>query len=204
MTESYRKLETIEELEALYGSPSDAALRKVAPRLTPLYRRWIMASRFCVIATVGAEGCDASPRGDDGPVVEVLDDRTLLMPDWRGNNRLDSLRNIVRDGRIAVMFMVPGDRMVVRVNGRAWLSDDAQLRARFAQRGRQPATVIGIELAEVYAQCPKSLIRSGIWNRDDSAGLPSLGEILAEMTEGDIAARDFDEELPQRMTKTLW
>lgn len=204
MTESYRKLETVEALEALYGAPSDAALRKVAPRLTPLYRRWIMASRFCVIATVGEEGCDASPRGDDGPVVEVLDDRTLLMPDWRGNNRLDSLRNIVRDGRIALMFMVPGDNAVVRVNGRAWLSDDARLRARFEQKGRQPATVIGIEIAEVYVQCPKSLLRSGLWDRDDSAGLPTLGEILAEMTEGEIAARAYDDKLPERLKKTLW
>ena len=99
-------IDDIETLEALYGTPGDAALRKVARRMTPAYRRWIAASRFCVLATVGPEGTDASPRGDDGPVVAELDPGTLAMPDWRGNNRLDSLRNIVHDGRVALMFMV--------------------------------------------------------------------------------------------------
>ncbi|WP_137699661.1 pyridoxamine 5'-phosphate oxidase family protein [Marimonas lutisalis] len=204
MTGNYRKLSSLEELHALYGEPGAPALRKVARRLTPLYRQWIMASRFCIVSTVGPEGADGSPRGDDGPVVQELDDTTLLMPDWRGNNRLDSLRNIVRDGRIALMFMVPGENTVVRVNGRAWLSDDKALRARFEQKGRQPATVIGIEIAEIYSQCPKSLIRAGLWGRDDSADLPTLGQILAEMTEGDIAAQEWDATYPDRAKQTLW
>ncbi len=101
------KIETIEALEALYGAPSGAALRKVAKRLTPMYRQWIAASRFCILATVGPEGTDASPRGDDGPVALELDAGHLALPDWRGNNRLDSLRNIVTDGRVSLMFMVP-------------------------------------------------------------------------------------------------
>ena len=199
-----RRIDDPARLSELYGTPSEAALRKVARRLTPAYRRWIAAARFCVLATVGPEGTDASPRGDDGPVVLELDPGTLALPDWRGNNRLDSLRNIVTDGRVALMFMIPGASIVVRVNGRAILTDDAGLCARFARQGRQPVTVIVIDIAEVYAQCPKSVIRSGLWQRDDSAGLPSLGDILSEMTEGAIGAADWDRTYPARALETLW
>ncbi|MCR8548058.1 pyridoxamine 5'-phosphate oxidase family protein [Salipiger sp. P9] len=199
-----RRIESIEALEALYGTPGEAALRKVARRLTPAYRRWIAASRFCVVSTVGPEGTDGTPRGDDGPVVLELDPGTLALPDWRGNNRLDSLRNIVRDARIALMFMVPGENTVVRVNGTAFLTDDADLRARFERKGRQPATVAVIAIAEIYSQCPKALLRSGLWGRDDSAEVPSLGEILSEMTRGDIEAGAWDRSYPERAQRTLW
>ncbi|APX21948.1 MAG: pyridoxamine 5'-phosphate oxidase family protein [Rhodobacteraceae bacterium] len=199
-----RRIETVEVLEALYKAPSEASLRKVAQRLTPAYRSWIAASRFCVISTVGPDGTDGTPRGDDGPVVLELDPGTLAMPDWSGNNRLDTLRNIVRDGRISLMFMVPGDNVVVRVNGSAWLTDDAELRARFERRGRLPATVAVIEIAEVYAQCPKALLRSGLWGRDDGDATPSLGEILAEMTSGEIEAGAWDRSYPERARQTLW
>ena len=107
----------IAALEALYGTPGKASLIKVRDRLTPTYRAWIMASRLCVVSTIGPNGTDGSPRGDDGPVVQELDPQTVLMPDWRGNNRMDTLRNIVADGRISLMFMVPGSNNVVRVNG---------------------------------------------------------------------------------------
>ena len=199
-----RRIDDIAELEALYGTPSDAALRKVAQRLTPAYRRWIEAARFCVISTVGPDGTDGTPRGDDGPVVLELDPGTLALPDWRGNNRLDSLRNIVSDGRISLMFMVPGDNAVVRVNGTAWLTDDAALRERFRRKSMLPATVAVIEIAEVYAQCPKALLRSGLWDRDDSAATPSLGEILDEMTSGEIDAGAWEREYPERARNTLW
>ncbi|EAU45800.1 pyridoxamine 5'-phosphate oxidase family protein [Salipiger bermudensis] len=199
-----RRIEDSAELEALYGTPSDAALRKVAQRLTPAYRRWIEAARFCVISTVGPDGTDGTPRGDDGPVVLELDPGTLALPDWRGNNRLDSLRNIVSDGRISLMFMVPGDNVVVRVNGTAWLTDDAALRERFRRKSMLPATVAVIEIAEVYAQCPKALLRSGLWGRDDSAATPSLGEILDEMTSGEIEAGAWEREYPERARNTLW
>ncbi len=123
-------LKTVEDLEQLYGTPGEASLVKVARQLTPpCYRAWIMASRFCVLTTVGGdEGTDGSPRGDDGPVVLELDDKHLALPDWRGNNRIDSLRNIIRDPRVSLMFMVPGSTNVVRVNGAARLTDDADLR----------------------------------------------------------------------------
>ena len=199
-----RRIEDIAALEALYGTPSEASLRKVAGRLTPAYRKWIAASRFCVVSTVGPNGTDGTPRGDDGPVVLELDPGTLVLPDWRGNNRLDSLRNLVTDGRISLMFMVPGDNSVVRVNGKAWLTDDEALRGRFARKSMLPATVAVIEIAEVYAQCPKALLRSGLWGRDDSAETPSLGEILDEMTSGEIEAGAWDRTYPERARQTLW
>lgn len=198
------KIETLEALEALYGTPASAAIRKVARRLTPLYRRWIMASRFCVLTTVGANGTDGSPRGDDGPVVAELDPGTLAMPDWRGNNRLDSLRNIVEDGRVSLMFMVPGSNTVIRVNGRAELTADDTLRARFEKKGRLPATVIVIHIAEIYTQCARALLRAGLWGQDESDGLPGAGEILAEMTDGEEGGAAYDKAWPARAVKTLW
>ena len=200
-----RRIESIAALEALYGAPGAPSLRKVADRLTPLYRQWIMASKFCVLSTVGPQGTDGSPRGDDGPVVLELDDRTLAMPDWRGNNRLDSLRNIVADGRVSLMFMVPGSNNVVRVNGRAFLTDDGDLRARFEKGGRQPATVIVIGIGEVYTQCARALMRAGTWSgQDESAGLPSVGDILAEMTSGAEGGAPYDDAWGARAKETMW
>ena len=196
-------VEDIAALEALYGTPPEAAIRKVARSLTPTYRRWIMTSRFCMVSTVGSDGTDGSPRGDDGPVVLELDPQTLAMPDWRGNNRLDSLRNIVTDGRVSLMFMVPGSNAVVRLNGRARLTADPDMRARFLKQGRQPATVIIIEIGEIYTQCAKALIRAGLWSRDDSAGLPTPGEILAEMTDGEQSGEPYDTAWPARAAKSM-
>ncbi|KIN63661.1 Pyridoxamine 5'-phosphate oxidase family protein [Sulfitobacter noctilucicola] len=199
------KIGAIEELEALYGQPGAPALRKVATQMTPLYRKWIMSSKFCVLSTVGARGTDGSPRGDDGPVVEELDVHRLAMPDWRGNNRLDSLRNIVEDGRVSCMFMVPGSNNVVRVNGQAFLTDDAVLRARFDKNGRQPATVIVIQIAEIYTQCARALMRSATWSGvDESGDLPSVGEILAEMTSGEEGGAPYDAAWGARAADTMW
>lgn len=197
-------IEDIAALEALYGRPGQPSLRKVADHLTPLYAKWIRAARFAVLTTVGPEGTDGSPRGDDGPVVTALDPKTLALPDWRGNNRLDSLRNIVADGRVSLMFMVPGSNTVVRVNGQARLTDDAELRARFERGGKQPATVIVIRIAEVYTQCARALIRAGLWTREDAEGLPTPGEILAEVSKGEEGGAAYDEEWPARAARTMW
>ena len=194
----------IDALEALYGTPGQPSLRKVAGQMTPLYRKWIMASRLCILSTVGPQGTDGSPRGDDGPVVVELDPSTLAMPDWRGNNRLDSLRNIVSDGRVSLMFMIPGSNTVVRVNGMAQLTDDADLRARFERKSRLPATVIVISISEIYTQCARALMRAGTWARDDSEGLPTAGEILAEMTDGVEGGAAYDAEWAPRAAKTMW
>lgn len=198
-------IEDIKTLEALYGTVSAPALRKVAHRLTPLYRKWIMASRLCILSTVGPEGVDGSPRGDDGPVVLELDPRTLAMPDWRGNNRLDSLRNIVRDPRVSLMFLVPGSNNVVRLNGTARLTTDATLRARFEKDGKQPATVAVIEIAEIYTQCARAMMRARTWAcGDESAALPTMGEILAEVSKGEEGGTQYDQEWGPRAAKTMW
>jgi uncharacterized protein len=196
---------SLEALQALYGAPGQPALRKVARRMTPQYRRWIMASRFCVLSTVGPEGTDGSPRGDDGPVVADLDPQTLALPDWRGNNRIDSLRNIVADGRVSLMFMVPGSNTVVRVNGTAKLTLDEGLRARFGRDGKMPRSVIVIRIAEIYTQCARAVMRAGLWTAgDQSAGLPTPGDILTEMTEGEIDGAAYDAEWPGRAATSMW
>ncbi len=200
-----RRIETISALEAHYGTPGAASLRKVAQHVTPLYRKWIMASRLCVVSTVGADGTDGSPRGDDGPVVLELDPKHLALPDWRGNQRIDTLRNIVADGRISLMFMVPGSDNVVRVNGTAFVTDDADLRARFETKGRYPATVVVIEIAEVYSQCARALMRARTWDGpDQSAALPTMGEILAEASDGEEGGAQYDAEWAPRAVKTMW
>jgi len=198
-------LETIDALEAHYGTPAPASLRKVAHHLTPEYRRWIMASRFVVVSTIGPDGTDGSPRGDAGPVVQELDDHTLAMPDWHGNNRIDTLRNIVADGRISLMFMVPGSSNVVRVNGQARVTADDGLRARFTFKGKQPRSVIVIKVGEIYFQCARAVMRAGLWQgRDDSTGLPTMGEILAAMTEGEVGGAGYDASWAGRAADTMW
>lgn len=198
------RITDIAALEALYGTPGEASVIKVTDHLIPTYAAWINRSRFCVLSTVGANGTDGSPRGDDGPVVRIADAKTLLMPDWRGNNRMDSLRNIVSDGRVSLMFMVPGSNNVVRVNGMAVVSVAPDLIGQFSDKGRAPRSVIVITIAEVYSQCARALMRSQTWTSgDESDGLPSVGDMLAEVEAGfDGAAYDADW-LP-RATKTLW
>lgn len=198
-------IDTIDALEALYGTPVEASQVKVANHLTPSYRKWIMASRFCVLSTVGPEGTDGSPRGDDGPVVRELDDRRLAMPDWRGNDRGDSLRNIVRDPRVSLMFMVPGSNTAVRVNGQARVTADDGLRAAFERAGQTPRTVIVIQIDEVYFQCARAILRARLWTAgDETADLPSAGDILREMTSGAFDGKSYDRDWPARAKKTLW
>lgn len=198
-------IEDIPALEAHYGTPKPAATRKVADRLTPEYSRWIARSRFCILTTVGPEGTDASPRGDAGPVATELDDRTLALPDRRGNDRLDSLRNIVADGRLSLLFMVPGSTNVIRVNGTGIVTVDDTLRQRFAVEGALPRTVIVASVREVYFQCARALMRARLWSgEDESAGLPTPGEILAAMTAGEVGGLDYDAAWPARAAQTMW
>ncbi|MGH1424398.1 MAG: pyridoxamine 5'-phosphate oxidase family protein [Pseudooceanicola sp.] len=198
-------LETIKALEAHYGTPRPAAIRKVATRLTPEYRRWIMASRFCVVSTVGPDGSDGSPRGDDGPVVHELDESTLALPDWAGNNRIDTLRNIVADGRMSLMFFVPGSNNVVRVNGTGRVTADDDMRARFERDGKLPRTVTIMQIGEIYSQCARAIMRAGLWTADDESGnVPKIGAILAAMTDGEEGGDAYDIAWPERAKKTLW
>lgn len=196
---------TLDALHRHYGTPGQAATVKVTPRLTPAYRGWIERSRFCVLTTVGPEGTDGSPRGDEGPVVRVLDAGTLALPDWKGNERIDSLRNILRDGRVSLMFLIPGSTTAMRINGTARLTADEPLRQGFARGEALPRTVIVIAIAEVYPQCARALMRSALWTSgDQAAGLPSVGEMLRQATEGVIDGDAYDEAWPARATASMW
>lgn len=194
----------IAALEAIYGTPGKASLIKVAEKMVPVYWDWIKWSRLCMLSTVGPEGTDCSPRGDDGPVVRMLDEKTLLMPDWRGNNRMDSLRNIVRDGRVSLVFLVPGSNNVVRVNGTATVSIAQDLIKRFDDRGKLPRSVIVITIAEVYSQCARALMRAGTWAAsDESTELPSVGDMLKAMEDGFDGAA-YDAAWAGRAAETMW
>lgn len=198
------RITDIAQLEAIYGKPGKASLLKVADHLTPLYCKWIMASRFCVVSTVGPDGTDGSPRGDADPVVVAQDTKTLLLPDWRGNNRMDTLRNIVEDGRISLMFFVSGSHNVIRVNGTAIVSIAAELLGQFNQAGRQPRSVVVITVAEVYSQCARALMRAQVWSStDESADLPSIGALLTEQEAG-FDGDAYDAAWAPRAKDTMW
>src|ERR1700688_1899052 len=178
-----------ETLNTLYGEISAGAIAKEIDYIHPHYRAMIEASPFLVLATSGPEGLDASPRGDPAGFVHVLDDKTLLIPDRRGNNRVDSLRNIIRDDRGALLFLIPGVGETLRVNGRAAISVAPELIGRFPFRGTLPRSVIVVTAESVYFQCPKALVRSELWNRENHLrrkDLPSTGTILADVSAGVI------------------
>lgn len=200
-------IKTIEELEAIYSRPLEASIVKEVGRITPHYRTLIEASPFAVLATAGPEGLDCSPRGDHRGFVRVVDDQTLMMPDRRGNNRLDSLRNIVRDQRVALLFMIPGSGTTLRVNGRAHLTTDADVLESFAMEKQLPRTIIVIKVDSVYFQCARAIIRSELWNPErqvDPHALPSAGDMLAELSEGRVGGVEYDRTWPERAKKSLW
>jgi len=198
-----KTVESIQALETLYEIANPLSIKKVTTRVTPLYAKWINASRFCVLATVGPEGTDGSPRGDVGPVARIVDDKTLMIPDWRGNNRMDSLRNIVRDGRISVMFMANGLTNVVRINGTAVLSDDPDVTGQFDQKGAHPRSVIVITVAEVYFQCAKALMRSQTWSGVAVTGLPTAGDFLKEQV-AEFDGKAYDDGYPEHAKDRMW
>ena len=194
-------------LTAVYGEPSPASIAKEVDYLHPHYLAMIAASPFVAMATCGPEGLDVSPRGDPAGFVSVADERTLLMPDRRGNNRTDSLRNIIRDPRVALLFLIPGVGETLRVNGRAAISVAPDLLARFEFRGTLPRSVIVVHVETVYFQCPKALVRSELWNPEkhiSRKALPSTGTILADITAGTVGGEQYDREYPDRLRKTLY
>jgi PPOX class probable FMN-dependent enzyme len=198
---------SIEQLEALYGLPAGAAVFKEIDHVNAQYRAFIEAAPFFALATVGPEGVDCTPRGDDPGFVRVADEKTLLIPDRRGNNRVDSLRNIVRDPRVSLLFLVPGVSETFRVIGRATISTDPALCASFVFAGKTPRSVIVVAVERVYFQCAKAIIRSKLWDASrhvDRASLPSNGTILAAITKGEHGGEEYDKAYPERVRQTIY
>jgi PPOX class probable FMN-dependent enzyme len=200
-------IRTLGELEALYDAPVPTSITKEIDRLTELHCAYIEASPFVVVATSGPGGVDCSPRGDPPGFVRVLDERTLLMPDRRGNNRLDTLRNLVDDPRIGLLFLVPGVGVTLRVNGTAKISTDLELRKSFAIDGKLPTTVIVVTTTSVYTQCPKALMRSHLWDPSrhrNPSELPSVGDIMEVITSGAFDGKAYDDAYPERIRQTIY
>jgi PPOX class probable FMN-dependent enzyme len=202
------RITTLEALEALYQpQPVLASTVKVVDHITPHYAALIQASPFLALATVGPEGLDCSPRGDVPGFVRIADPKTLILPDRRGNNRIDSLRNIVRDPRVALLFLIPGSGTTFRVNGRAVLSADPELLDSFAIDGKPPRTAMVVTVEEAYFQCARAIVRSGLWKVDshvDPKTLPTPGAMLAAVTAGEVGGETYDREWPGRAAKTMW
>ncbi len=198
---------TVEQLEAIYGHPNEASTVKVSAKITPPYRALIDKSPFAALATCGPEGLDCSPRGDVSGFVRVHDEKTLTMPDRRGNNRVDSLRNIVRDPRVALLFLIPGSGSTLRVNGHAQISVDSDLLTSFSVDGKAPRTVIIMTVDEIYFQCARAIVRSDLWNPDkrvDPKTLPTPGKILADMSDNRVGGENYDRVWPERARQSLW
>jgi uncharacterized protein len=201
-------IDTLDALEAIYSpAPVAASTAKVSDRLTPDYRRLVEASPFLALATVGPEGLDCSPRGDAHGLVTIADDRTLVLPDRRGNNRIDSLRNIVRDPRVALLFLIPGSGTTFRVNGRAVISADPVVLERLAVDGKAPRTALIVTIEACYFQCARAVMRAGLWDAEaqvDPQSLPSAGAMLAAITQGEVGGAAYDEAWPARAAASMW
>ncbi len=207
MTTSPHAIETVAQLEALFGQPGEASLKKEVPYLHPAYRALIEASPFAVLSTVGPGGLDASPRGDPPGFVVVRDDKTLLMPERRGNNRIDSLRNIVADPRVGLLFLIPGVGETLRVNGRARITVEPGLLASLAMEGKPPQCVIEVRVETVFFQCARAIQRSKLWEpvqADAKRSVPTPGAILSALTEAQFDGETYDRELPARQKATLY
>ena len=203
---SRHAITTVEQLQVLFGTVAEASLRKESAFIHPVYRRWIEACPFVVLATSGAGGLDASPRGDPPGFVVVQDERTLLLPERRGNNRIDSLRNIIEDPRVGLLFVIPGVGETLRVNGRAAISTEPALLERLAMDGKAPQVVLVITVESVFFQCARAMHRSRIWARGGQRpdGVPTAGEMLQALTGGSIDGASYDRELPDRQRRTLY
>src|SRR5579864_3069988 len=207
MSDSPNVIADAAALERLYGAPSEASIVKEVDHVHPIYRKLIEAAPFAVLATSGPAGLDASPRGDGPGFVTVEDEKTLLLPDRRGNNRTDSLRNILGDPRVALLFLIPGIGETLRVNGRASISIDPALLRRFAVEGKEPRSVVVIAVETVYFQCSRAVVRADLWNPAKHASrsaLPTTGAILAALSGAKLGGESYDRALPERLKATLY
>ena len=201
------RVETHRQLDEHYPQPAvSASLVKEIDHLSEHYQAFIERSPFAVLATTGPGGLDCSPRGDPPGFISVLDSTTLALPDRRGNNRLDSLRNLVDDSRASLLFLIPGIGETLRINGDAYIVADPELRQRFEMQGKLPASVIVFTVGRVYFQCQKALVRSGLWRQDTQvprSDLPSTGEILQALAK-DFDGEQYDRDYPERLRKTIY
>ncbi len=207
MSNESMTISTEQELEALYGDASPASLTKEIDYINDEYAVFIEKSPFVVIASTGPEGLDCSPRGDPAGFVAIRDRKTVLMPDRRGNNRLDSLRNIVRDPRVSLLFLIPGVRETLRINGQATISVDPSLLERFAMGSKPARSVIQVNVERVYFQCAKALIRSKLWDvatQIDRRDVPTAGQMLQAISNNEIDGNAFDANYPDRIKQTLY
>lgn len=207
MSANEHLITTVEQLETLYGTPSGPAVAKEVERLTSGYRAMIEAAPFAVIATVGPEGVDCSPKGDPAGFIRVVDDATLAIPDRPGNNRLDGMRNVLRDPRISILFLIPGIGETLRVIGRASISVDPELVASFAMNGKLPRSVMVVRVERVFFHCSKAIVRSKLWDEATKIArtkLPSTGTIIAEVSGGTLGGEDYDRAAPERIQKMLY
>lgn len=199
---------TMSELEALYSEkPYGPSLIKETDHITSQYRALIEAAPFVVLATNGPDGLDCSPRGDPAGFVRVRDEKTLLIPDRRGNNRIDSMRNLISDPRVALLFLIPGVNETMRVVGRAAISTDPELCASFVMQEKTPRCVLVVTVERAFYQCPKALVRSKLWDPEtqvERATLPTPGKILAEITAGKMGGDEHDRAAPERIKATIY
>jgi PPOX class probable FMN-dependent enzyme len=201
-------ISTMAELEALYADPVyPPAKVKETDRITKAYRALIEASPFFALATNGPNGLDCSPRGDPKGFVRVQDDKTIVVPDRRGNNRIDSLRNLVHDPRVALLFLIPGVSETLRIVGRATISTEPELCASFIMQGKAPRSVLVIAVDQVFFQCAKAIVRSKLWDpatQVERSSLPTSGKILAEITDGKMGGDEHDRAYPERIKATIY
>jgi PPOX class probable FMN-dependent enzyme len=201
------RIADLDTLTALYGRPSGASLLKESATLHPNYRAFIRAAPFVTLATSGPEGLDVSPRGDAPGFVVIHDDKTLLIPDRRGNNRVDSLRNIIADPRVALLFLIPGIGETLRVNGQAAITVDPALLEQLAMDGKPPRSVLVVRVETVFFQCSRAVVRSRLWDPSTQLtrdALPSAGRILRDLVGKDFNGDKYDRELPERVKQTLY
>ena len=206
-TPAEHRIDDLETLAALYGAPGETSVRKETDHLHPHYRALIEASPFVAVASAGPEGLDVSPRGDAPGFVVAPDAHTLWLPDRRGNNRTDTLRNVLRDPRVALLFLVPGVGETLRVNGRAHISIAPELLARFEVDGHLPRSVLVVHVEAVYFQCSRALLRSALWAPSRHVAretLPSPGRMLAALTRDEIDGAAYDRALPARLKTNLY
>ena len=198
---------TMEQLQTIYGEKVTTSVVKEIDYVSGAYRKLIEAAPFLAVATSGPEGLDCSPKGDPAGFVRILDDKTLAIPDRPGNNRIDGFRNIIRDPRIALLFLIPGVGETLRVNGRASISIDPELMQSFAVNGKLPRCILIIHIETIYFHCAKAIVRSKLWDeatKIDRKSLPSTGIIIAELSEGKLGGEKYDREAPERIKAQLY